>query len=168
MYFKDLDICTYHTGPFDAKNWAAPLLAVGWLEHPHEFTAGDSPNGLLLRLNQLVEQTRSTYSHYTFRGGADCSYCLAAHLKSPGPIWSQENIFVPGSDAIYVAPGGIVHYVETHSYLPPTDFIDSVLRCPDFHSKEYAEALRISNNGVDSPLKSTEQFDAWVRSFQRK
>jgi hypothetical protein len=168
MYFQDLDICTYHAGPFDGENWTVPLLTVGWLEYPHEFSSGNSPIGLVFRLKQMVEQTSSAYPHYTFRGVAYCSHCVSAQLKSPGPIWSQENIFVPGNDVVYVAPGGIVHYIEAHSYLPPVDFIEPVLRCPDLQSDEYRDALRRANAGVEPPLKTKSQLDSWIRNVQRE
>ena len=105
MHIKDLDVCRYHTGPFYADNWAVPLRAVGWLEHPQYFTTGVASIAFASKLSMIVEQVRSAYPHFGFRGVKDCSLCLCAGLKSPGPIWSQENIFIPGSGVVYVAPG---------------------------------------------------------------
>jgi len=116
----------------------------------------------------IVGQVRSAYPHFGFRGVKDCSLCLAAGLRSPGPIWSQENVFIPGSGVVYVAPGGIVHYVEMHEYLPSSEFVESVLSCPDPHSAEYYEALRVSNRGIEPPLQSAEDFKKWVASFGRR
>jgi hypothetical protein len=151
VHIKDLDLCKYHTGPFDAGNWSVPLRAVGWLEHPEPFASGVAPPAFVPKLKTMVEQVRSAYSFRSFLGFQRCSHCTAAGLQSPGPIWSQENIFVPGSSVVYVAPGGIVHYVETHSYLPPAEFIEAVFRCPDLHSKEYRDALCASNAGMKPP-----------------
>lgn len=61
MQIKDLDLCRYHTGPFDAGNWLVPLLAVGWLEHPEQFASGIAPTALLPKLKTIVEQVRSAY-----------------------------------------------------------------------------------------------------------
>ena len=152
MYINDLDLCKYYTGPFDADNWSVPLRAVGWLEHPEPFASGVSPPAFVPKLKTMVKQVRLAYGWHCFRGVHHCSHCTAAGLQSPGPIWSQENIFVPGSCVVYVAPGGIVHYVETHLYLPPPEFIEAVFRCPDFHSKEYRDALCASNGGMKPPL----------------
>jgi hypothetical protein len=167
VHIKDLDLCRYHTGPFDAGNWSVPLRAVGWLEHPEPFASGIAPNACVPKLKTMVEQVRSAYPHCGFRGAKHCSHCTAAGLKSPGPIWSQENVFVPGSGAVYVAPGGIIHYVEMHSYLPPQEFVESVLRCPDLRSKEYHDALCASNAGIEPPLRSAEDFKKWISSFDR-
>ncbi len=40
MHVADLDVFRYHDGPFEPQNWAVPLRAVGWLEHPEPFTTG--------------------------------------------------------------------------------------------------------------------------------
>jgi hypothetical protein len=126
----DLTVFRYHNGPFDPQNWAVPLRAVGWLEHPYPFSRGNVAAAVVSKLKAMVEQTRSTYTQYTFRGTKSCSLCIAANLPDPGPIWSQENILVPGAGVVYVAPGGIVHYVESHSYLPPDEFVEAVLDAP--------------------------------------
>jgi len=153
VYIADLDVCRYHGGPFDPDNWSVSLRAVGWLEHPQPFTSGAVKSTVTSKLKAIADQTRAAYPQYCFRGVMSCSLCLFAGLPSPGPIWSQENIFVPGSGVVYVAPGGITHYIEAHSYLPPPEFVEAVLRCPDCGSVEYREALRSANNGIEPPLE---------------
>ena len=165
MFIPDLELCEYHSGAFDAKNWSAPLRAIGWLEHPNPFPTGVAPKELLPKLAEMLEQIHCAYPHYRFRGGMDCSLCGAAHHPFPGPSYFQENIFVPGSDVIYIAPGGIVHYVKTHAYLPPQEFIEAVLGCKDCRSREYREALVASNRGEEPPLRSAQSFNRWVSSF---
>jgi len=155
MYIPDFNLCRYHTGPFDADNWSVPLRAVGWLAHPHPFNTGATLPPFVSKLQNLVQQARSTFAHCNFRGVMFCSICKSEGLNSPGPIWSQENIFVPGDGVVYVAPGGIVHYVEAHSYLPPREFIDAVLRCPDCNSSEFRDALRAANAGAIPPFEFT-------------
>jgi len=146
-------MCTYHNGPFDAKNWSVPLLAVGWLEYPKPYTQGDVPSNLISKLESMVQQTRAAYLHIVFRGTMDCTFC-----KLAGPIWSQENLFVPGNHVVYVAPGGIVHYVRDHSYSPPQEFIDAALRCSDCQSGEYQKELTRANQGREAPLETEKQF----------
>jgi hypothetical protein len=76
----------------------------------------------------------------------------------PGPIWSQEIIIIPGDQVIYAAPGGIVHYVESHGYLPPLPFIEAVKRSPACGSPEYQEALRLSNAGNPPPMVTAAEW----------
>ena len=168
MHIPDLELVKYHNGAFDADNWPVPLRAVGWLEHPQRFASGVVPTAAIIKLKSIVEQMRAAYPHYGFRGVKDCSLCLAAGLPSPGPIWSQENIFVPGACEVYVAPGGIIHYIEAHSYLPPTQFLESVSTCPDCRSNEYQEALRSANKGVEPPLESHQSFSLRISKMGRR
>ncbi len=119
------------------------------------------------KLKALVEQTQAAYPHYSFRGVASCSLCLSAGMPSPGPIWSQENILVPGDLAVYVAPGGIIQYIEAHSYLPPSEFTMAVLKCPECKSMEYREALRTANRYIEPPLETDESFSREILRHAR-
>jgi hypothetical protein len=168
IWFEDLELLRYHSGPFDAENWSVPLQAIGWLEASSRFDRGACPDSVFARLKTLVGQSRSAHPHYYFRGGMTCSFCTAAGIESPGPVWSQENIFVPGSGVVYVAPGGIVHYVEAHGYLPPAEFIEAVLRCPDLESEEYCRALFEANGNKEPPLESKEVNERrWLETKAR-
>jgi len=158
MHYPDLTLCHYHNRPYDAGNWSVPLLAVGWLEHPHPFPKGSTPEGFSARLREIVALSRSMYSQFNFRGAHNCSHCEATKDPTqPGPIWSQEIIIIPGEQIIYAAPGGVVHYVEDHAYLPPAGFIEAVLRCPSHGSPAFEEALRLSNAGKPPPMATAEE-----------
>jgi len=159
-HFADLTLCDYSHGPYDAANWSVPLVAVGWLEHPYEFARGEVPHCLASLLHEMAARARAHYHHFYFRGVHTCSICVATGSISPGPIWSQENIFVPGRDVVYLSPGGVAHYVEVHSYSPPQEYIDAVLSCPAYGSGEYCDALRTANSGHRVPLSTKEEFEA--------
>lgn len=163
MHIPDLELCRYHHGTLDADSWAVPLRAIGWLEHPHSYAQGRVPVGFSAKLRALVEETRTAFPRYTFRGVMDCTFCLADGRSSPGPVWSQENIIVPGDYEVYAAPGGVAHYVEAHGYLPPPLFISAVWRCPPCDSAEYLEALRVANAGEVPPVESHQEYSARVR-----
>lgn len=185
MHIPDLTVSCYHKGgPLDPQEWAVPLLYVGWLEYPHSFATGIVSDSALSKLKAIVTQTKAVYGLCVgFLGVKSCTLCDASGIPSPesfsllsdvprrqsfplgipGP-WSQENIFVPGCRVVYAAPGGVVHYVEAHEYLPPLEFVRSVLCCPDPDSTEYYEALRASNAGAEPPLKRTDDlFKEWAR-----
>lgn len=158
MYFADLALCFYHSGPLDAYEWQVPLRAVGWLEHPHEFSTGTAPKGLVAKINEMATQTNEVYSGVTFRGLHHCSHCVSAGLPSPPLSGSHVNVFVPGASVVYAAPAAIVHYIEQHSYQPPTEFVEAVLHCPDCNSEAYRVALCGANGGVKPPLRVTKPF----------
>jgi hypothetical protein len=165
MYFKDLELCSYHPGPLDAAEWAVPLRAVGWLEHPNRFEVGEVSAGIVARLRQLLEQTNYHFPHYHFRGGYECSFCKAGECITGGAgwsqddrfIWSQDNLIIPGVGEVYAAPGAIVHYITDHLYRPPATFLEAVVSCPECGSEEYFETLRRTNGGQDPPMETDEQ-----------
>ena len=174
MHYSDLELCTYGSRALDAANWAVPLRAVGWLEHPNPFDevprrwwstwwprAGGVHRDVIKRLEQLVRQTREQFSQLAFLGVHTCSLCVAAgnNGKREGG-WSQENLIIPGDGEVFVAPGGILHYVLEHSYLPPERFIQAVMRCPPCGSSEHLDALRAANGGKEIPLETADQWHA--------
>ena len=116
----------------------------------------------------MVDDTRRHFSQLTFRGVHRCSVC-GVHGQSFGSVgWSQENLIVPGSGEVFVAPGGVVHYITGHDYLPPTSFVTATLNCPSIGSPEYFGALRAANNGTPPPLESAEDFSRRLRSLQKQ
>ena len=147
MYFPDLALCEYGFGPTDAKEWQVPLRAVGWLEHPHHYARGTLPSSVRTRLLRLRDQTEDAFWHHGYCGLHDCSLCKAASGRLTPLHLSAINIFVPGNNCVYAAPGAIDHYFEAHTYWPPEEFCDAVLQCPDCRTPEYWEALRRSNGG---------------------
>ena len=148
-YFKDLQPIRYHEGPHDADNWNRPLLAIGWLERSHEFTQGSCPNGVLLKISELRKPFRDAFPAYYFRGHHECTLC-----ETPGNHLSDShiNLFIPGDNVIFDVPGRIDHYIESHQYLPPSEFIEALLSCPDPNTEAYALALYKSNGDHRPPL----------------
>lgn len=152
MYFEDLELCEYHPGTHDAESWDSLLLAVGWLEHPHSFPTGPTPDGLSARLLALAEQCDSVHPGATFRGLHACSICEAESGTENYLDHSHMNLFVPGDICVFVAPAGIAHYIEQHSYLPPPEFLAAVQECADVGTSRYEKALTRANCGVEPPL----------------
>lgn len=162
MFFRDLDLCRYHGGPLDADTWQVPLLAVGWLEQQHELSRGSVPAALLEKLRMLVAGAKAHYQQYHFRGLHECSLCPKDKGETGLPD-SYVNLLIPGTKVVFAAPAGLVHYLEAHSYLPPSEFIRAVDACPPYGTDEFVEALRISNQGIMPPIES---FEESIRSLR--
>ena len=144
MHFDDLSPCRYGSDEFDAANWRAPLLAVGWLEHPHPFTRGAAPRYLAAHVRALALAS-------DFMGVHGCSLCTARGLDAKIET-SPSNLFVPGNGVVYLAPGGIEHYIEVHSYLPPRSFVEAVFACPPLGSPDYRVDFRLATARDDAAL----------------
>ncbi|MEM7010813.1 MAG: hypothetical protein AAF585_04945 [Verrucomicrobiota bacterium] len=147
---NDLELCTYSGDPKIHGNWAVPLLAIGWLEAGHNFETGPVEQGVVDKVRKLHEQTWQKFIAFSYRGLHECDLC-ASGSATRGIDGSHTNTFVPGDNCVYMASGGILHYIEKHSYLPPLEFIDAVRDSPLPSTQEYAEALIEANQG-ERPL----------------
>jgi len=151
-YFADFSQCTYHSGPFHAASWQCPLLAVGWLEHPHEFPIGGQlAENVRDRLAFLRFAFSQAYRSHLFRGWHECSWCRAHGVKAMLGD-SHINVLVPDTNRVFIAPGRIDHYVENHGYLLPKEFLRALMQCPDPRDAKYENMLARANRGVSSPL----------------
>ncbi len=144
-HYRDLEPCTYF-GPT-----RLPLLAVGWLQAGHEVPQGPVPPvDVLIKLAQALEVPSSR----GFLGWHDCDLCrldlgprtlcfMLGEMSSSMEVkMGIRNLFVPAKTVAYVAPSLLFHYVDSHGYGPPPEFVEAVRACPDPTSAEYASAVR--------------------------
>ncbi len=124
MYYADLGtICEVASGP--------RVRAVGWLAAGHDFARGPVDERVAAMTGRLAAEG---WMHVFACGPHECELCQGAR--------SAANLLVPGDDVLYVAPAMVVHYMRTHQYLPPAEFRECVLRCPEPNTDEYFAALR--------------------------
>lgn len=101
------------------------MLNVGWLDRddfPDFTTAEYSTNfdfveALNLWCNSYKAKRNAT------KGWHNCPFCPTANYKH-----CDAEIHVLGNNVIYAAPGLIGHYIASHRYKPPQEFIDAVMR----------------------------------------
>ena len=112
MYREDLSPC--RVIPVELESTAH---SIGWLDQNYPFPTGETPRKFGSILRRLAKDIKNT-----MWGFHECEFCEGKRYQGAG------EIHVVGPDgAIYVAPQLIVHYIETHNYLPPQEFIDAVL-----------------------------------------
>jgi hypothetical protein len=157
MYFEDLELCRYHTGPLDSDSWHVPLRAIGWLEGGHPYNTGATPTGLVELLGAHVDNAERVFQQHHFRGLHDCSLCKPG---DPGACLARShiNLLIPGKRTVFACPAGIIHYLTIHSYLPPSEFIEAVQECPQYGSPRYLERLREANDGYPLPLVTWDEY----------
>ena len=131
-YYPDLAPCTYFT-----MASFPPLIAVGWLDAAHPFPVGDPESDIVERL-QILGQMK--WMPIYFMGAHVCEFCGNDPFR--GPFFGPKDFFIPGEEFTYAAPQGIVHYIDSHGYLPPQEFCDAVRRCPAPDTPEFFAALR--------------------------
>jgi hypothetical protein len=130
-WFADLSPYTYlSTDP--------QVLNVGWLDGSRGFSTGDVPREFVEELQVLARRPQKRC-----RGMHFCDLCTPPEDCYLDPRdrestlrffeWAKDRqgngeLRVRGCDGkVYAAPVMIVHYVEAHRYLPPSEFIEAVL-----------------------------------------
>jgi hypothetical protein len=110
MYREDLSPC-----PIELTDPVATGRSIGWLEKGYYFQTGNTPWRFLRKLRWLSRDIKNP-----MWGFHKCEFCG----------WAKGNgeIHVVGADGItYVAPQLVVHYIATHKYRPPQQFIDAAV-----------------------------------------
>jgi hypothetical protein len=132
-YFADLSAYSYW------PNNSEVALNVGWLDAEHEFTVGTVhadvvPAVLRLVLREPVHRTR---------GWHRCNLCVEPAypvcMTVDGielALGNGEIRLVGQGGRVYAAPSLIAHYLSSHSYLPPVDFMAGLLGNADRSSRE--------------------------------
>ena len=128
-YIRDLEPFTLPSAePEDG------LTAVGWLAGGHPFARGDVPAKFVEALRELCRHP----VHVT-RGYVPCPFCAPRSPGLPADMTMVDSaagrfgvghaeIRVEDAGRRYAAPNMIIHYVETHRYAPPPEFVAAVLR----------------------------------------
>lgn len=122
-YYPDLSEYSY-------TSTSEPMLNVGWLAQGGEFSEGKVDAEVWDELVCLASNPLNV-----MRGLHDCEFCsLESPIRLPSAYSSRGfaslgtgEIRVRGDDGRqYVAPTLLLHYIETHHYLPPEEFIQAV------------------------------------------
>ncbi|WP_437669808.1 hypothetical protein [Sorangium sp. So ce131] len=147
-YYADLSPCDYF------GRWQDVLRAVGWLEPGHPFATGPVPEELFGALVRLLSEP---WQPVAAGGSQRCPYCRFTggprELRYEGTAIrvGANNLFVPASDGVHVAPSLIAHYIDAHDYRPPPAFQQAVLRCPEMRSIAYLKEIRARGLVITRP-----------------
>ncbi|MEU7511536.1 hypothetical protein AB0B13_05930 [Streptomyces sp. NPDC042898] len=138
-----LDLSDYEYTPS-----IVPMLNVGWLGGKHGIPQhGKHP--MLAEAVPLLTGRHSRVSRVAL-GWHDCEFCEAgARIEGNG-----EFVYYARNGSTYCAPVMLIHYVESHGYCPPTEFIDAILDERDLDWDSRADTL-------DAAIRSeSEDFEA--------
>lgn len=128
MHFPDLT--PYEHGRTESQ---PKDLNAGWLSSAHPFPRGVPDSRLIEALQRLVAFPVNLY-----RGFHLCEFCPPPPTKLspggipildplPGTAGNGEIRVTAASGITYVAPVLILHYVVSHGYLPPQEFVDAAI-----------------------------------------
>jgi hypothetical protein len=108
------------------------VVWVGWLDKAGPFSTGVTDSVFLQKLLKLyLHRTKQT------RGYHLCPFCAKAEVGIPLEIGGQQiklgsaEINVKGSGGrTFVAPDLVYHYIVTHRYATPSEFVEAVCSSP--------------------------------------
>jgi hypothetical protein len=140
MYYPDLSPYQYLSqGGQPIPGGPAPALNIGWLDHHHFYPQGETPDAFIAQLWIFCQ----TFVNQTL-GYHKCEFCqtpadhIIASSDDQEVSLGTAEIWVFGNNGrAYAAPNLIYHYVVTHHYQPPDEFIQAVLESPLPDSPEY-------------------------------
>ena len=131
--------------PYFGEELAEHLRAVGWLERGSVFETGVVSPDLVAAIRKLLV---ATFQPIACGGVFECDLC-----QFDGPMGGR-NLWIPGDGFLYVMPELVLHYMGAHHYLPPAEFQQAILDCPEMQSMSYKKAFL--NNGGREVLKKLE------------
>ena len=124
------------------RNHAEMTIAVGWLENGKLYTTGETPENFVDTLHEFIK-TNELY--FAFLGVHECDLC---NVKlPPGHLniingFGSKTCYIAYKDKVYLFPDLIIHYIEDHAYLPPSEFVEAVLNCTPHETIEYFKEIR--------------------------
>jgi len=138
-YFKDLTEYQYY-------GYNPKLFNIGWLDNSsNDYPKGETSQEFKDKLKKYLD-----YPQNKMRGYYNCPFCI--NVFSNKETMSDCEIWIVGKDnKVYSSPQLIVHYIEKHNYLPPTEFIDAVLNGPLPNSKEYNDIISDVKKSYSNP-----------------
>lgn len=148
-YYPDLT-------PYNYRHYSEKELNIGWLQKDKEFTVGEVPEGFLDKLKSFEENR-----FFKTKGMHFCELCQENHSSS------DEIRVVSNNGQVYASPTLIGHYIESHSYLPPQEFIEAVMDGPEPSSEEYSQIIALMPTFWEGrqPDENDEDFDDKIKKI---
>jgi hypothetical protein len=153
MYYEDLSLNLTKTA---VKIF--PVRNIGWLTAQHSFPKGEVPQEFIARLAAFCLQSPAEFG----LGFHECEFCDPPIEPIENTILgiyldTTELFVLDNKDTLYLAPKLIYHYILSHKYRPPLEFIKAVLEGPLPDTKLYQKSMqsRAKQVGVAQLTKKT-------------
>ena len=108
-------------------------LAIGWLNHKQPFETGESDLKFTTKLLRFCSAENHICPTPQPRPCPLCNKPITVN----GLRLGGAEIRTIGDEEIFAAPNLIYHFVVDHGYMPPFEFVDSVMKGPGVDSAEY-------------------------------
>lgn len=130
MYFQDLSAYRYYL-----QSNLSQVLNVGWIDSGHSFGLGEAAPQFVRKLAALIAEKHPDVDVHVNRlqGIHACNLCGEQRIpledyRGRQHFLGMSEIWIPADGLWYAAPSMVLHYIETHRYLPPSGFVEAVER----------------------------------------
>ncbi|WP_441292393.1 hypothetical protein ACSRUE_20140 [Sorangium sp. KYC3313] len=122
----------YRDGGHRWESYEHPkLITIGWMDAPRPIPQGTVDPEDFARLEQLIVHG---WTPEEMEGTHACTFCFGdPDVEPPERIVAGRytrlggaQVGVPGKTCIYIFPDAILHYIDTHGYKPPKNFLRAV------------------------------------------
>lgn len=139
-YYEDFTKYTYDRGQYKETN----TLNIGWIEGTKQINRGKVSQEFLDNLWEYMKcpmhRMRGLYCNVCLDG--ERNYFKAVYNGYEIKLGDAEiRVIDKKEDCVYAAPTLILHYIISHNYLPPSEFINAVIDGPKPGSKEYSKLV---------------------------
>ena len=139
-YYEDFTKYTYDRG----QNKETNTLNIGWLEGTKQINRGKVSQEFLDNLWEYmkcpINRKRGLYCNVCLDG--ERNYFKAVYNGCEIKLGDAEiRVIDKKANCVYAAPTLILHYIISHNYLPPSEFINAVIDGPKPGSKEYSKLV---------------------------
>jgi len=108
---------------------------VGYLIRGDSFSTGTTPTAAYEALKTIINCDVNPIG-VASSGMHQCDIC-----QFDGPFGKSTDVWIPHGSTMFVCPSLITHYIAAHRFLPPSNFLDAALACPDMQSMEYKKSF---------------------------
>jgi hypothetical protein len=136
------ELSTYQT---DSGLLLPEVINIGWLSSKITFRTGNSPDELTSKLIRLIKESAFSKTKVVmgrWDGTFTCPLCEIDNweIQKRIPYIGNAEVWIPSvfrQGFYYASSTWICHYILDHQYLPPDEYIESVL---SFDEKEHINA----------------------------
>ena len=154
--YGDLTEYSYHRSKF----YRPGTNNIGWLGEGSEFVIAEPTDEILDRVWQHCKISIAYMS-----GIHRCEFCDASYYAERNGEYlllgaSEIRVFSPRGE-IYAAPTLVYHYMSSHHYAPPHEFLRALYEGPAAGSPEYFARLKqlgLEWSRTSAPAKKTNWF----------
>jgi hypothetical protein len=169
-FFPDLSMYQTDSGLFIPE-----VVNIGWLSPKITFQTGSAPNDFIDKLKRLIKESAFSQTKLVmgrWDGTFTCPLCEINNweIQKRIPYIGNAEIWIPSKnrEKIYSSSTWICHYIIDHQYLPPDEYIESILLLNEeekFNADIIAFDLKIKHQSLRDGIIIDQEYQKYIDSM---